>query len=93
MIKKINVLLDRLVVRPVEPKPRAGILLPAGMKPDYRLIEAVVEQTGAEVKSFVVGDRVVFFRDKSQDLEHQGAHGCEVLREEDVWARLQKASN
>lgn len=91
-IKDVQVLLDRVQIQPDVDMPKAdsGLVLPIGIKPKYKLVYGTVVAVGELVQDFKVGDRVIYMRDKSQDLEHVGAHGQEILRQEDIWAKTEK---
>ena len=92
---QVNVLLDRVVVKPdkVMPKAGSGLVLPMSLRPDSKIQAGTIVQIGEKVDDFKVGERVLYERDKSQDLEHRGALGCEVLRREDICAKLKSTKS
>ena len=84
---KIETLLDRVVLKPYQPPKQGKILLAARHKQDDVILGTVVS-IGPDVVDIKVGDRVLYDRTKSQDVYHEGARGCEVLRQEDVCAKV-----
>ena len=85
----IRMLHDRLLVRQDrgegERRPTAGIVIPATASMGRRLSWATAVGVGPNVRSIVVGDRVLFDPDDRSEVE---LHGKEyvLLRERDVHA-------
>lgn len=84
----IRMLHDRVLVRiegEGERRSSAGILIPATASVGKRLSWAVAVGIGPNVRSIVVGDRVLFDPDDRSEVELHG-RGYVLLRERDVHA-------
>lgn len=93
-IKEVRVLLDRVVIRPdkAPQKTGFGIVLPASARKVDKIQTGTVVQCGESVRDVAPGDRVYYYHERSQDLEHVGALGCVILREEDLCAKICKST-
>lgn len=85
----IRMLHDRLLVRLEEAegerRSSAGIVIPATASVGRRLSWATAVGIGPNVRSIVVGDRVLFDPDERSEVELHG-RGYVLLRERDVHA-------
>ncbi|MFC7550836.1 GroES family chaperonin [Plantactinospora sp. GCM10030261] len=85
----IRLLHDRVLVRlegnDGERRSTAGIVIPATASVGRRLAWATTVGVGPNVRSFVVGDRVLFDPDDRSEVELHG-QGYVLLRERDVHA-------
>jgi chaperonin GroES len=85
----ITMVNDRVLVQVPDPegerRSRAGILIPATAQLTKRLTWAEVAATGPNVRNVKVGDKVLFNREDSFEVDVQGEDYL-ILRERDVQA-------
>ena len=86
---KISTRLDRVIVkaRPAEAK---GLILSAHHHKHYDIVEGTIIEVGPDVKDYREGEQVLYHRNKSQDIDLPGRRGCEIVREEDICAKISK---
>ena len=89
MTKKVKTHLrfDRVIVQ-AKPAEGKGIILSSHHHKHYDIVEGTIVEVGPDVRHVRVGQKVFYDRSKSQDVSLIGKRHCEILREEDVCAKI-----